>query len=152
MEELIKLLQKMGFSGNLQGLADTSTGTIASNLAGYYGVPKKHLPEHMFSPISKSDLFATKAQSYAPQIQAGSESLLSSLSQTIGGRKGKRAFGGFAGSGQQQKFMGQAKDVYGKGMSDVLTEVGGQRSSAVQSLRDMIDEWRRTATSIRYGG
>ena len=152
MEELMKLLQTMGFSGNVQGLADTSTGTIDSKLSQYYGVPGKHLPAHMFSPISKSDLSATQAQSYAPQIQAGSESLLSSLSQTIGGKKGTKAFGGFAGSGQQQKFMGQAKDVYGKGMSDVLTEVGGQRSSAVQSLRDMIDEWRRTATSIRYGG
>ena len=41
--------------------------------------------------------------------------------------------------------MAGAKDVYGKGMSDVLSNVGQQRSQAFGELQSMINQYKKTA-------
>ena len=67
----------------------------------------------------------------------------------MGGKQGRQAFGGFAGSGQQGMFTQQAKDVYGKGMADVLGDVSQQRTQGMQSIQDIINQWRETALRIK---
>ena len=57
--------------------------------------------------------------------------------------------GGFAGSGQQQKYTAGARDVYGKGMSDVLAQTQQQQAEGLQSVQDVINQWRDTAASIK---
>ena len=44
--------------------------------------------------------------------------------------------------------MQGAKDVYGKGMSDTLMQVGQQRSQALGSLTDVVNQWRQTAAEL----
>ena len=67
----------------------------------------------------------------------------------MGSKKSKLAAGGFAGSGQQQRYTQLAKDVYGKGMSDVLATTGQQRLSGLQNVQDIINQWRDTALELK---
>ena len=68
-----------------------------------------------------------------------------------GGQKGFQASGGFAESGQQQQYAGGIKDVYGKGMTDVLTQTGQQRAKSLSEIQNMINQWQSQASKIRYG-
>ncbi len=70
------------------------------------------------------------------------------LTQTQG-QAGKQAFGGFDASGQQQQFAGEAKDVYGKGMTDILTATGQQRAQSLKGIQDMINQWQSQALKVK---
>ena len=76
-------------------------------------------------------------------------SLLGGLQSAMGGQKGQQAYGGFAGSGQATQFGQQAKDVYGKGMSDVLAQTGQQQMKGLTGIQDVINQWKETAMRIR---
>ena len=65
------------------------------------------------------------------------------------GQRGMQAAGGFAGSGQQQQFASGIKDVYGKGMTDVLTQTGQQRAQSLSQIQDLINSWQSQALQIR---
>ena len=77
------------------------------------------------------------------------DQMLGKLQETIGGGKGIQAAGGFAGSGQQQQYVQSAKDVYGKGMSDVLAQTGQQRLAGLQNVQNIMNQWRDTALRIK---
>ena len=131
------------------GLSDITPGQIASRLQSYYGLSGEDLPAQMFQGISKDILSAGLAKTYSPQIEAHGSSLLSKLRETTGGQKGRRAFGGFSGSGQQQQYSAGAKDVYGKGMADVLAQTQQQQAQGLQSVQDVINQWKETAAGIK---
>ena len=154
LQDILGQLGDMGFgTGGQLGYEDISTLTpenIAGNLRSYFNLGQADLPAHMFQGISSDLLQQGLGKTYSPQIQAGGSSLLSNLQQTLGGQQGKQAMGGFAGSGQASRFQQGAKDVYGKGMSDVLTKVGSQRAQGLQSVQDIINQWKDTAMGIQY--
>ena len=64
------------------------------------------------------------------------------------GKKGVQASGGFAGSGQQQRFTGGIKDVYGKGMAGVLAGTQEKQAQSLQNIQDIINSWREAAGGI----
>ena len=74
---------------------------------------------------------------------------LSKMLQGARGQKGVQASGGFAGSGQQQQFTSGIKDVYGKGMTDVLAQTGQQRAQSLKSVQDMINQWQSQALQVK---
>ena len=45
----------------------------------------------------------------------------------------------------------QAKDVYGKGMTDVLTDVSSAKASSEQGIIDLLNSMKQTAQGIRFG-
>ena len=131
-------------------IANITPADIASNLQTYYGLESEMLPAHLFQGISQDILSQGLGKTYSPQIEAGGATLLSNLQQTLGGKQAIQAGGGFAGSGQQQRYLEGAKDVYGKGMTDVLAQTGQQRTAGLQSVQDVLNQWRETAAGIAY--
>ena len=41
---------------------------------------------------------------------------------------------------QQQQFVSGIRDVYGKGMTDILAQTEQQRTKALSTVKDLIDE------------
>ena len=153
IDDIMAQLQQMGMNttGGFGGLSQLSGGDISGALQGQYGLDSSQLPSSMFQTISSDLIKGGQASTYSPQIEATGSSLLNSMLTSAGGQKGTQAAGGFAGSGQQQQFAGGIKDVYGKGMTDVLTQTGQQRAQSLKSVQDMINQWQSQASQVSYG-
>ena len=151
LQDILQQVQQMGVGSpqSYMGIGGISPGDISTGLQGYFGLTGQDIPAHMFQGISSDLLRSGIGSTYSPQIQAQGSSLLGNLQQTLGSQKGMQAAGGFAGSGQQQQFTQSAKDVYGKGMTDVLAQTGQQRLSGLQNVQDIINQWRETALKIK---
>ena len=153
LDDIMGQLTGMGFgTGGQLSYGDISTltpGQIAGQLQSYYGLEGQDLPAHMFQGISEDLLKQGLSSTYSPQIEAGGSSLLGKLQSAMGGQQGQKAYGGFAGSGQATQFGQQAKDVYGKGMSDVLAQTGQQQMKGLTGIQDVINQWKETAMRIR---
>ena len=150
LQDIMSQLSDMGItSSSYMGLGDIQPEGISSALQNYFGLTDHDIPAHMFQGISSDLLSSGLAKTYSPQIGSHGQSMLGKLQQTVGGQQGRQAAGGFAGSGQQQQFAQSAKDVYGKGMSDVLAQTGQQRLSGLQNVQDIINQWRDTALRIQ---
>lgn len=131
-------------------IANITPAQIASNLQSYYGLEEEMLPAHLFQGVSQDVLQQGLGKTYSPQIEAGGASLLTDLQQKLSGKEGRFALGGFSGSGQGQKYLQGAKDVYGKGMTDVLSKTSQQRTHGLQAVQDVLNQWRETAAGIAY--
>ena len=150
LDDILTQLQTMGFQDTTYGgISGISSNQIGEALRSHYGLGAQDLPSSMFQTISEDLLQQGLSSAYSPQIQARGASLSSDLRRTLGGQKGQQAFGGFAGSGQAQKFGQQAKDVYGKGMSEVLAQTGQQQMKGLTGVQDMINKWQETAMKIK---
>mgnify|MGYP003145676344 CR=1 FL=1 len=150
LQDILQQLQGMGFGEqSYMGIADIQPGQISQQLQGYFGLQEEDIPAHMFQGISSDLLRSGLGSTYSPQIQAKGSSLLGGLQETMGGKQATAAAGGFAGSGQQQQFSQSAKDVYGKGMTDVLAQTGQQRLGGLQNVQNIINQWRDTALRIK---
>ena len=146
------LAQSMGLPGESFGqLGSYDSSTIASSLAGAYGIDPSLLPEGLFTGITPGMLQGTYGKTYSPIIQAKQPSLIENLSQSITGQKGRQAHGGFGRSGGWEQYQQGAKDVYGKGMTDIVTGIGASRGQAYQNIFDLMSGWQQTAQNIRYG-
>jgi len=147
-----QLVESLGLPGtSYSGIANLSPDSIASAVAGTYGIDQSLLPSHLFSGFNKGLFEGTYGKTYSPIVQAQQNPLIQDLTASIEGHKGKRAFGGFAGSQQGQDYMSQAKDVYGQKMSGVLADVGSSVSSSEQYIIDYLNSIKDTALGIRYG-
>ena len=147
-----QLLAGMGMQGtSYSGLGNLGPETIASSLAGTYGVDPSLLPSSLFTGITPGMLGGTYGKTYSPLIQAKQAPLLQGLTSGIEGLKGRQALGGFAGSGQARDYQAGVKDVYGKGMTDVLSGVSSSMAGSEQNIIDLINSWKGTAQGIRYG-
>ena len=153
IDDIMAQLQGMGMDiqGGFGGIGQLGGGDISQALQSQYGLTASQLPSSMFQPISSELIKGGLGSTYSPQVEATGQSLLSKMLAAGGGQKGIQAAGGFAGSGQQQQYTGEIKDVYGKGMTDVLSQTGQQRAQSLKSVQDMINQWQQQASGIRYG-
>ena len=153
VNDIMAQLQQMGIdvSSGFGALATLGGGDISRALQGQYGLTESQLPSAMFQPLSKELIKGGLSSTYSPQIEATGTTLMDKMLLKTQGQAGTKAFGGFDASGGFNKFMSQAKDVYGKGMTDVLTSTGQQRASSLKSVQDMINQWQSQASSIKYG-
>ena len=151
LQDIMSQLQDMGMNvDNWSDIANIGQSSIASSLQDYYGIEEENLPPHLFQGISSDILRQGLSKTYSPQMQAGGASLLTGLQESMGGKTARQAMGGFAGSGQGMQFQQGARDVYGKGMSDVLAKAGTQRMQGLQNVQDIINQWRETVAGIQY--
>ena len=147
-----QLLAGMGMQGtSYSGIGNIGPESIASSLASSYGIDPSLLPSSLFTGITPGMLGGTYGKTYSPLIQAKQSPLLQGLTSGIEGHEGRRAFGGFAGSGQARDYQAGVRDVYGKGMTDVLTDVSSSMAGSEQNIIDLINSWKGTAQGIRYG-
>ena len=153
IDDIMEQLQSMGLnvSGGFGALANLGGGDISQALQGQYGLTPGELPSSMFQPISTDLIKGGLSSTYSPQIEATGGTLLSEMLKAGGGQKGFQASGGFAGSGQQQQYASGIKDVYGKGMINVLAQTGQQRAKSLEEIQNKINQWQSQASQIRYG-
>ena len=85
------------------------------------------------------------------QIEEKQQSLLGGLLNTY--RKGgqRKASGGFAGSSNLDAYTQGVKDVYGKGMTETLANVGESQAGAYKNIQEAIQGWHQTAQSFVAG-
>ena len=145
IQQLLAQLSGMGLGA--QGFG-ASGEDIATQLTGQYGLEGTPLTGEMFQSISPELLKGASMGAYSPLLQQKQSSLMPGLMSQLGGQKAKKAFGGFAGSGGAQMQQQQAKDVYGKGMQDVLTQASGAKTHSLGTIQNIIDQWRSTAQSF----
>ena len=140
----------MGFGGmNWSGLSDLSSEQISSTFGGHYGIEDQDLPPGMFQSITPEMLRGASYKTYAPQIQAQGQSFLPDLYKNLGGQAATKAAGGFAGSGGFGQQQAGVRDVYGKGMTDVLSNVSQQQSQGMGLISDLINQWHQSAQGIK---
>jgi len=126
-----------------------SLGTITGAMREIYGT--NQLDSNLFSEISKPQLKGMKWATYQPQIEQSQQNLLGSLLNTY--RKGgqRAASGGMAGSSNLDAYTKGVRDVYGKGMTETLANVGQQRGEAYKGIQDTISNWHQQAQSFVAG-
>jgi hypothetical protein len=163
MQEILQLLWDMGlgdedvmgetgtWSGTYQDIPNISGENIATSLSSMFGFGDEYNPG-LFQPISSQQMRGLLPSTYSPFMTASQQPLLQDLISKTGGKEAKTAAGGFAGSGGFERFKGQAKDVYGKGMTETLTNIGQQRSQQQASILDLINQWRETAAGLATPG
>ena len=151
IDDIMQQLQGMGLNigGGFGSIGGFDPSQISQALQGQYGLTSQQLPSSLFRPISEGLLKGGLASTYSPQVESTGQTLIDKMLTQTQGQAGKQAFGGFSGSGQQQRFAGQAKDVYGKGMTDVLAQTGRQRSQSLQGIQDMINQWQSQALQVK---
>ena len=160
LQNILQQLQNLGLGGgyytpgggqtaNFMGIGNITPQQIQEALISQYDMNPQDLNPAMFSSISSGLLESSLGKSYRPQIEAKGQSLLSNLQGALGGKVGKRAVGGFAGSGQGKKYRQQAKDIYGQGMTDVLATTGQHQLQGLEGIQSTIDQWLDTASEIK---
>ena len=151
IDDIMQQLSNLGINpeGGFSGIAGISPEQVSQQLQSQYNLSSEQLPTSLFQPISADLLRGGMASTYSPQIEATGGSLLQKMLKLGTGQQGMQAAGGFAGSGQQQQFASGIKDVYGKGMTDVLTKTGQQRTQSLSSIQDLINSWQSQALQIK---
>ena len=131
------------------GLGETGFGSsgseIATQLGGQYD---QTFSPQIFQSINPELLSSASMGAYSPLFQQKQSSLIPQLMQQLGGQQAKKAYGGFAGSGGAQMQQQQAKDVYGQGMQNTLTQAMEGKTQSLQTIQDIINQWQQTAQSF----
>ena len=152
IQQLMAQLQGMGLDTS-QGLGGITGSQVSESLAGQYNLfdettGTSMLTPEMFQTLSPSLLKSASMGAYSPLFQQKQSSMIPQLMSQLGGQQAKKAFGGFASSGGAQMQQAQAKDVYGKGMGDVLSQAMGAKTQSLGTLQDIINQWQQTAQSF----
>jgi len=148
-QELIQMLRQTGTIGEdatFKDLENLTPEAISSGIGATYGVD---VTPGMFSPPSDSLLQSILPSTYSPLMDYGSSSRASELIQSMAGAAASKGFGGFAGSIGQEGFAGKARDVYGKSMSDLLSQQLTSRDKSYGGLQSAIDQYRQTALELK---
>ena len=153
IQQLLAQLGGMGFqglgAGGLGGLTSEQIMQQSGQAAGLTGEQVgEFLTPQMFQTLNPNLLKSASIGAYSPLFQQKQGSMAGQLMQQLGGTQAKRAHGGFAGSGGAQFQQGQAKDVYGKGMQDVLSQAMGAKTQSLGTIQDIINQWQETAQSF----
>ena len=107
-----------------------------------YDIPEGvELTPEMFSTFDMNKLLGGMQKTYSPQLESKAGSLSDSLAMAVSGKEGKRAFGGFAGSGGAQSFTQGAKDVYGRKMGEELGRIQEQKGIWSSSTDPILKSW-----------
>ena len=160
--DLYKQYAGMGIAPISQGLYTTynpdtlsgvgynpSAGGITGAMRRIYGTTQ--LQSSMFNPISNQMLKGMKWQTYKPEIEEKQQSLLGTLLNTYQKSGQRKASGGFSGSSNLDAYTRGIKDVYGKGMTQTLSDVGESRAGAYKNIQDAIQGWHQTAQQFVSG-
>ena len=146
IQQLLAQLEGMGLGGTGFG----SSGQDVATALGEQYLPDspEMLTEQMFQGINPELMKSASIGAYSPLFQQKQSSMLPQLMAKLGGQQARKAHGGFAGSGGAQMQQQQAKDVYGQGMGDVLTQAMGAKSQSLGTVQDIINQWQQTAQSF----
>ena len=146
IQQLLAQLQGMG-------LGDTGFGSSGQDVATQLG--QQYLPNNpemltheMFQGINPELMKSASMGAYSPLFQQKQSSLIPQLMSQLGGQQARKAYGGFAGSGAAQIQQQQAKDVYGQGMGNVLSQAMGAKTQSLGTIQDIINQWQATAQSF----
>jgi len=146
IQDIMAKLSGMGLATDtFSDISNISQDDIWAALSGTYG---DMLQPSMFQQLSPFMAQRAYGKTYSPLMQSQGSTLLGDLSAQLGGQKGKQAAGGFAGSGQLGQFTKQAKDVYGRGMTDVLGQRAAGTQQGLQSIYDVIQSWETAAQEL----
>ena len=151
IQQLLAQLADMGFesdvlSGGLSGLTGSQIETGVGS--AYSDSVQDMLNASKFQTINPELLKSASIGAYSPMFQQKQSSLIPQLMAQLGGQQAKKAYGGFAGSGGAQMQQQQAKDVYGQGMQNTLTQAIGGKTQSLQTIQDIINQWPQTAQSF----
>lgn len=156
IEDIIASIQGLGgdladYSGGLAGLTGISGQDFDTALSTLYNIDNTGaLTAGMFPGIGQSQVDALLGRTYSPLIETKGQGFLNEMLSAV--RKGgAKASGGFAGSGQEQRFQQNVRDVYGKQMTDVLSGIGSSKAKASQNIQDTIDAYRQIALQMAPG-
>jgi hypothetical protein len=150
INQILQQLQGMGFTGpqgGIGGAANISQTDIMNVMENMYNLEGMLSPS-MFQTINPAQLAGTLSKTYSPMVETKTENLLNQLLRTTTGSLANKPLGGFASSGQYNKYLESARDVYGQGATDVLANVGLQKSQASQSIEDIITDWQTQAAEV----
>ena len=144
IQQLMAQLQGMGLGATGFG----STGQdVATALGGQYGVTDM-LTSGMFQTLNPKLLESASMGAYSPLFQQKQGSMTGGLMQQLQGKPMRQAHGGFAGSGGAKYAQQQARDVYGQGMQDTMTQAMGAKTQSLGTIQDIINQWQQTAQSF----
>ena len=149
---LINQMRGMGFFSGFEGtpsasdIANLSSTDIMNQIRQTYSIPGGDgsgvdLDPGMFSSFDMNQLLGGMQKTYSPQLESAGGSLSDSLAMAIGGKEGKQAYGGFAGSGAGQSFTQGARDVYGRKMGEELSNIEQQKAMWAESTDPTIQQW-----------
>ena len=150
-QSILQSLMDVGFGQmdwNQLGGPGMSSENIASQFTQHYNLNEDDLAPGMFQSITPEMLQGASYKTYAPQIQAQGQSMLPDLYKGLGGQAATKAAGGFAGSGGFGQQQAGVRDVYGKGMTDTLSNVRQQQSQGIGNISDLISQWHEMAQNI----
>ena len=131
IQQLLAQLADMGFesdvlSGGLSGLTGSQIETGVGS--AYSDSVQDMLNASMFQTINPELLKSASIGAYSPMFQQKQSSLIPQLMAQLGGQ--------------------QAKDVYGQGMQNTLTQAIGGKTQSLQTIQDIINQWQQTAQSF----
>ena len=126
-----------------------SANTITGAMGRLHGTGQ--LTSAMFNPISRQQMKGMKWSTYKPQIEQAQQSLLGTLLNTYQQGGQRKASGGFSGSSSLDAYNKGIKDVYGKGMTQTLSDVGKSRAGAYEGIQETMQGWHNTAQSFMAG-
>lgn len=148
IQQLLAQLQGMGLGATGFG---SSGQDVGGALAGQYfdeSLTTSPLTSEMFQTINPQLLKSASMGAYSPMFQQKQGSMTGGLMQQLQAKPLKQAYGGFAGSGGAQHAEQQARDVYGQGMQDVLTQAMSSKTQSLGTIQDIINQWQETAQSF----
>ena len=148
-EELMQMLRQTGTIGQdatFQDLQNLTPESISTGIGATYGVDTE---PGMFSAISGSLLQSILPSTYSPLMDYGSSSKAGELTQSLAGGAASKSYGGFAGSAGQRGFTSKVRDVYGKSMTDLLSQQLASKQKSYGGLTSAIDQYRQTALELK---
>ena len=148
-QSILDSLSNLNYQGGWSGLGNLGQDEISQMFASHYELDPEDIPSSLFQSITPEMLQSASYSTYSPQIQAHGQSMLPQLYKQLGGQVAKQAAGGFAGSGGFGKQQAGAKDVYGKSLTDTLTNVQQQQSQGIGGISDLIGQWHQAAQRIK---
>ena len=129
------------------GITDPyNTESIAASIGAATG---QDLPTAMVASLTPQMMKGAERETYQPIVEQRSQTLLQDLVNTMN-KQGVQSVGGFAGSSAFQNIQQGARDVFGKGATDVLSEVGKMQAGAKGNIQNIVQSWRDTIKSVKY--
>ena len=153
IQDIMQQLQSYGL-GQYDDFSDISniTGSqIDIALSDMFNITEEDdLTANMFQEIQPATMSQAYGKTYRPLMESTGASFAENLITSMQGKKAKQAAGGFAASGQQNRYQQNVRDVYGKEMADVISGVGKSRSSALSGISDLISGWKDFASQVAF--
>lgn len=151
MDEIDSILQSyFGEGASLDTLTDYSPTDWMQAMADKFDMNIENLDESMFPAIAPSLVQSAKFATYAPFMEAGTQSVLSNLLPQLKGKKYEQASGGFASTGAAQQYKSKVTDAYGKEVMPIISSAREKQLASGSSILDQIQSYIKTASDIRY--